>query len=107
LPAFVSLSVMNETILQQASMQGFIRTVLIIVGIWYAFKFLMRLLAPYLMKKMVQKAESNFRQTYEQQFGNTQNQYQNTNSNPTKSSKNQNPRSTKKIGEYIDYEEIE
>jgi len=98
---------MNETILQQASMQGFIRTVLIIVGIWYAFKFLMRLLAPYLMKKMVQKAESNFRQNYDQQFGNTQNQYQNKESSHTNSSNSHNPRSTKKIGEYIDYEEIE
>ena len=98
---------MNETILQQASLNGFIRTILIIVGIWYAFKFLMRLLAPYLMKKMVQKAESNFRQNYEQQFGNTQNQYQNKESSHTNSSNQHNPRSSKKIGEYIDYEEIE
>lgn len=100
---------MNETILQQASLNGFIRTVLIIVGVWYAFKFLMRLLAPYLMKKMVQKAESNFRQNYDQQFGNTQNQnqYQKKESSHTNSSNSHNPRSTKKIGEYIDYEEIE
>ena len=98
---------MNETILQQASMQGFIRTILIIVGIWYAFKFLMRLLAPYLMKKMVQKAESNFRQNYEQQFGNTENKHQNKESSHTNSSNQHNPRSSKKIGEYIDYEEIE
>ncbi len=98
---------MNEMILQQASLNGLIRTILIIVMVWYAFKFLMRLLAPYLMKKMVEKADTNFRQQYEQQFGNTQNQYQNTNSTDTKSSSNGNPRSTKKIGEYIDYEEIE
>lgn len=100
---------MNETILQQASLNGFIRTVLIIVGVWYAFKFLMRLFTPYLMKKMVQKAESNFRQNYEQQFGNTQNQnpYQKKESSYTNSSNQHNPRSTKKIGEYIDYEEIE
>ncbi len=96
---------MNETILQQASLNGFIRTVLIIVAVWYAFKILMRLLAPYLMRKVVQKAESNFRQQYEQQFGNTQNQ--NTNSQHKDSSKEQPLRSTKKVGEYIDYEEIE
>lgn len=98
---------MNETIVQQASLNGLIRTVLIIVAVWYAFKILMRLLAPYLMKKMVEKAGANFKQQHEQQFGNTQNQYQQTNSTDTDSSKNQNPRSKKKIGEYIDYEEIE
>lgn len=77
------------------------------MAVWYAFKFLMRLLAPYLMKKVVQKAENNFRKQYEQQFGNTQNPFQHTNPTDTKSSKNQNPRSTKKVGEYVDYEEIE
>ncbi len=98
---------MNETMLQQASISGFFRTILIIVAVWYAFKFLMRLLAPYLMKKVVQKAESNFKKQYEQQFGNTQNQYQHTNPTDTKSSERQYPRSTKKVGEYVDYEEIE
>ena len=104
--SFVSLGIMNETIIQQASLNGLIRTVLIIVGVWYAFKFLMRLLAPYLMKEMVEKAGTNFKQQYEQQFGNTQNQQGNYSQKNT-SSADKNPRSTKKIGEYIDYEEIE
>lgn len=103
---FVSLSTMDETILQQASLQGIIRTVLIIAAVYYGFKILMRLLAPYLMKKVIQKAESNFKQNYGQQFNNQGNTYQQTNTS-SDSSKFEKPRSTKKVGEYIDYEEIE
>ncbi len=94
--------------LQEASLQGFVRTILIIVGIYYAFKFLMRLLAPYLMKKMVEKAGANFKQQYEQfqQQQQPNYSYKNNTGNADPSS-DKNPRSTKKIGEYIDYEEIE
>src|SRR5690554_5395861 len=98
---------MNETMLHEASIVGFFRTILIIVVVCYDFVFLMRLLAPYMMKKVVQKAKSNFKKQYEQQFGNTQKQYQHTNPTDTKSSERQYPRSTKKVGEYVDYEEIE
>ncbi len=101
---------MDETILQQASLQGFIRTVLIIVAIYYGCKILMRLLAPYLMKKVIQKAESNFRQNYEQQFNANHNQqttHKTHTSSSSSSSRVERPRSTKKVGEYIDYEEID
>ena len=101
---FVSLNAMNEMTLQQASMPGIIRTILIIVAVYYAMKFLFRLLAPILMRKLVQKAEQNFRQASGQHYSGQQ-QYQNP-QKPT-SSKSENPRSTKKVGEYIDYEEIE
>lgn len=97
---------MNEMTLQYASMSGFIRTILIIVAVYYGLKFLMRFLAPILMRKLVQKAEQNFRQANGQYYSEQQqNQYQNP-QKPT-SSKSENPRSTKKVGEYIDYEEIE
>jgi len=94
--------------LQEASLQGFVRTILIIVGIYYAFKFLMRLLAPYLMKKMVEKAGANFKQQYEQFQQQQQPNYSSKNNTENADpSTDKNPRSTKKIGEYIDYEEIE
>ena len=102
---------MNEIMLQEASLQGFVRTILIIVGVYYAFKFLMRLLAPYLMKKMVEKAGANFKQQYQQYQHYQQQQQPNysskTRDESTASSTEKNPRSTKKIGEYIDYEEID
>lgn len=93
--------------LQEASLQGFVRTILIIVGIYYAFKFLMRLLAPYLMKKMVEKAGANFKQQYEQFQQQQQPNYSSQGKAHVDPSAAKNPRSTKKIGEYIDYEEIE
>lgn len=95
---------MNETIIHQASMSGFIRTVLIIVAIFYIFRFLARLLAPYLMKKVIQKAQGSFQQRYEQQFNGNQQQ---THTKTNKSAEKPPLRSTKKVGEYIDYEELE
>lgn len=101
---FVFLLIMNETIIHQASMSSFIRTILIIVAIYYIFKFLARLFAPYLMKKVIQKAQGNFQQRYEQQFNGDQ---QHTTTKTDKSAAKQPLRSTKKVGEYIDYEELE
>ena len=95
---------MNETILHQASMSGFIRTIFIIVAIYYIFRFLARLFAPYLMKKVIQKAQGNFQQKYEQQFNGNQDYSKTKTSNTTEK---QPLRSTKKVGEYIDYEELE
>lgn len=98
---------MNETTLQLASMPGFIRTILIIIAVYYGMKLLFRLLAPILMRKLVQKAEQNFRQASGQHYSDQQQQNQYQNPQKPTSSKSENPRSTKKVGEYIDYEEIE
>lgn len=83
--------------MQTASFVGFFRTLLIIVLIYYAIKFLARLLMPFLLRKMVQKAEQNFRQ------------YTNQQQEPTNTSKAkfENPKSKKEVGEYIDYEEVD
>jgi len=91
--------------LQQASLSGFIKTVFVILLIWYVFKLLLRVFAPYLMKKMMQKAGTNFRKNYEQQFQTEQNKHQKNTSDSFSTRKKY--RSNKKIGEYIDYEEIE
>jgi len=86
--------------MQTASVPGFIRTILIIVGIYYAFKILARLLMPFLLKKMVQKAEQNFKQQMNNPNQNTS-QSQNTTTSFEK------PKPKKQVGEYIDYEEVE
>jgi len=78
-----------------------IRTILIIVAVYYGAKFLMRIFAPLLMKyaanKMEQKVKEQFNQHQEQQQQET-----NTPKEPIHKRK-----STKKVGEYIDFEEIE
>jgi hypothetical protein len=84
-------------IMQTASVPGFLRTLLIIIAFYYIFKFLIRLLLPYLLKKMAQKAAQQMNQ--QAPFSNQQTQNQQTKSNT--------PPVKKKVGEYIDYEEIE
>jgi hypothetical protein len=86
--------------MQTASVPGFIRTILIIVGIYYAFKILARLLMPFLLRKMVQKAEQSFKQQMNNPNPNS-NQTQNTATSFEK------PKPKKQVGEYIDYEEVE
>lgn len=86
--------------MQTASVPGLIRTLLIIIGIYYAFKILARFLMPILLRKMVQKAEQNFKQQAD--FYN-----QNQTKNQTSSNAHTTPKPKKQVGEYIDYEEVE
>lgn len=87
--------------METASFTGLIRALLWILFIYYALKFIMRLLAPYFLQQVVKKAEENFRhqqQNYQQQQSQS-NTYSNT--------QNEMPKEKKKVGEYIDFEEIE
>lgn len=85
--------------MQEASVPGFIRTLFWIVAIYFILKFLARLFFPIVMKKMVQKAEEQMRQQYQ-----NQQDYTNTTSKTSHADK---PKETKKVGEYIDYEEVD
>jgi hypothetical protein len=75
--------------MQEASLPGFVRTLLWILAFF-----------PILVKKAVQRAEEQFKQQH-------QNQSNSTHYNQENSPKSDKPRETKKVGEYIDYEEIE
>ncbi|MDI1255957.1 MAG: DUF4834 family protein [Flavobacterium sp.] len=90
--------------MQEANFESLIKIIFYILVFFYVFKFLARLLLPVVVKKVVQKAE----QSFQQQYGGFQQQRQSTQDeiivNTSKSSK---PRETKKVGEYVDYEEIE
>ena len=86
--------------MQEASIPGFVKTLLWILAFYFIFKFLARLFFPVLIKKAVQKAEEQFKQQY-------QNQTNSTDFNSNVTPKSDKPRETKKVGEYIDYEEIE
>ncbi|SDS21465.1 protein of unknown function [Polaribacter sp. KT25b] len=83
---------------------GLLKTILYILVFYYAFKFLARLLAPFLMKK----AAETIQKKAEQQFGNQQ---------PNGSVKegetiiDKTPRKDQQgkssVGEYVDFEEID
>ena len=85
--------------MQTASIPGFIRTILIIILIYYAFKILARIFLPFLMRKMMQKAGESF-QKQAQQFQQQQNQQQTP-------PKQEVPKSKKQVGEYVDFEEVD
>lgn len=98
----------NILIMQTASFSGFIEMVFFMIAFYYIFKFLARLFLPLLVKKVVEKAGQNFQQ--QQQQYNQQSTWRRTSNSDeiiidTANSKN--PRETKKVGDYVDYEEIE
>ncbi|WP_422104615.1 DUF4834 family protein [Winogradskyella sp.] len=96
--------------MQEASVMGLLRTLLIILLIWFGLKILARLFAPFLMRFVAKKAEERFGQ----QFGGFQNQAQQREAQKRKEGETvidkmpqQQKSSNDKVGEYIDYEEID
>ena len=87
---------------------GLLRTLLIILFVYYAIKILARLFAPFLIKYASNKAEKHFKEKF-----NTYHQQQTTyeEREPGAVSIDDQPKNTtkssKKVGEYIDFEEID
>ena len=92
--------------METASFNGFIKMIFYILAFYYVIKFLARLFLPVLVKKVVQKAGENFQQQYQTNTNSFQGKSPQENMK-SKSSINSNPKSTKKVGEYIDYEELD
>jgi ABC-type transporter MlaC component len=82
-----------------ASFSGILRTLFIIVLVYYAVRFFLKLFAPALVQHVVKKAGENL---YEQQQRQQQ-QYNQQQANTAK----ERPAEKKKVGEYIDFEEID
>ncbi len=89
--------------MQEASLQGVLKVILIILLIYYGLKVLTRLFGPLLFKYVTKKAGEKFQQRF--------NQYQNSNQQSegevTIDKKPKQNSSNKDVGEYIDYEEID
>ncbi|NNK88933.1 MAG: DUF4834 family protein [Flavobacteriaceae bacterium] len=90
---------------QLASLPGVIRTILIILLVYYGIKIIARLLAPYLLRHLSKSAEKRFGQQFDD-FGPT---YEKKKEGETIIDKmpSKNKSSDKEVGEYIDYEEID
>jgi hypothetical protein len=80
---------------------GFLRTIAIIVLIYYGIKFLARLLAPFLIKKMADKMTSQFQNPYQKEQETKAEGEVTVEKKPSKTSKFSDTE-----GEYVDYEEI-
>lgn len=83
--------------MQEASFNGLLKTLFYIFVFYYIIKLLARLFLPVLAKKVVEKASEQFQK----------HQTQNNTTTTNQQVKTDKPRETKKVGEYIDYEEIE
>ncbi|MBT8253204.1 MAG: DUF4834 family protein [Flavobacteriaceae bacterium] len=91
---------------QMASIPGFLRTILIILLIYYGAKIISRLLAPYFLKYLSKKAEKRFGQQFENHQTHNQSQHKEGETVIDKMpAEEKGP--NKEIGEYVDYEEID
>lgn len=91
--------------MQEASLNGTIKVIFYILATFYIIKFLGRIFLPLLVKKVVEKAGQNFQQQYSNQQQNTNQQSKDEVAIDTSNAKK--GRETKKVGEYVDYEEID
>ena len=82
-----------------------LQTILILIFVYYGIKLLLKWLAPKIFSYAVKKTEERFGQ----QFGNYQNPHNTTATGETTVDKTIVPKSnpSKKVGEYIDFEEID
>ncbi|XLS27555.1 DUF4834 family protein [Flavobacteriaceae bacterium M23B6Z8] len=83
-----------------------LRTILIIVLVYYALKILTRIFGPTLFRYASKKAEQRFKEQFNKQ---QQPQNQNVREGEVTIEKKpaDTPKSNKKVGEYIDFEEID
>lgn len=93
--------------MQTASLTGFLRTILIILVVWYGIKVLMRIFAPYIAsyasKKMQERFGGQFQQQQQAEYRNREKEGETV----IDKMPNRPQPSNKKVGEYIDYEEID
>lgn len=89
----------------EASFSGVIRTILIILLIYYGLKILFRWFGPSILKYFMQKMGKRFEQQFNQ-YQQPRNRKDEGEVSIEKKPKNKR-KSNKNVGEYIDYEEID
>ena len=86
----------------------FLKTLLLVLGIYFLLKIIGRWLAPRLFRYAVKKTEDRFREAFDQTRENGQSGYSGFNDKRNNGPEREpNPRASKQVGEYIDFEEIE
>lgn len=90
--------------LQQASITGLFRVILIILLIYYGLKILSRIFAPFLLKYLAKKANEKFGGQFQQP---AQQQPPKKEGEVTIDKVPNSKTSNKNVGEYVDYEEID
>jgi len=83
---------------------GLLKTIFIIILIYYALKVLSKLFAPLLLRYVAKKAEKKFSEKFNQH---AKNQQQQPREGETVIDKGPKSKPSKKVGEYIDFEEVD
>ena len=84
-------------------MGPFLKTILIIMLIYYGIKFFGRLLAPVLLQRVVNKMQERFQQQYQ----NPQNPSQEEGKVTLKKTNISTKTKSDDVGDYVDFEEVE
>jgi Domain of unknown function (DUF4834) len=92
--------------MQEASF-GFIKVIFYIIAFYYIFRFLARLFLPVIVKKVVEKAGANFQKQQQNAQGNSWQKTRNNDEVIIDTANAKKSRETKKVGDYVDYEEID
>jgi hypothetical protein len=86
-------------------MMTFVKTILIVLLVYYGLKFLIKLAAPYLMRYVSKKASQKFGAAFRQEsYDNTNVEEGNVSIDKMPSSKS---KSKNTVGEYVDFEEVD
>ncbi|OMP30621.1 DUF4834 family protein [Mangrovimonas sp. DI 80] len=93
--------------LQTASAVGLLRTILIILLIYYGLKILSRIFAPLLVRYMSKKMQERFGGQFQQQQPNRKEEKEKVGETVIDKMPKTDNASNKTVGEYIDYEEID
>jgi hypothetical protein len=93
--------------MQQAELMGFLRTLLIILIVYHSFRFLARIFAPLLLKRVVGNMQAKAKKKNQQKNQQTENS--STKEGETIIDKNPNSKTqgNNSVGEYVDFEEID
>ncbi|WP_430906928.1 DUF4834 family protein [Maribacter sp. 2-571] len=83
---------------------GFLKAVLIILLVYYLFKIVVRMFAPKILGYAAKKTEQHFREKFEG-FQDVRQQQEGEVTITTKSDRKHD--SSEKVGEYIDFEEVD
>lgn len=90
--------------MQEAGFLNFLRTILMIILVWYGFKLVARYLFPIFFQKMMKNVEKKVReqQDNQQPVDNTQ-----VGETTIERAPQETKKSNKSVGEYVDYEDVD
>ena len=86
---------------------GLLRTIIIIIIVYYVFKFIMRLLAPIMARKMMEKASENFEKQFNNPYYKERPKTKEGEIYIEKKPNEQKKSSNNDEGEFVDFEEVD